>query len=241
MWKNIPDIVLSVDTCIRQQLLPTKIYKKEKLKEDIANTLCRICSLKQESVSHILCACSNLAQSYYKFRHDRMLRPIYHYLLHKYEFDESNHNKPWYKQDLPSPCVENSKAKILWDIPWLIEKCPQNGANKPDISVQDKTSKEWLIIEGTICTPGLITERKRSKMTKYLDLKTGIKELYPQYKVVSVEIVFDFLGFYNTELHQDMNKIVDEKKDVDLLLQQSQKWIISQNCEIVKKFYNTPE
>ena len=55
-------------------------------------------------------------------RYDRMLRPLYHSILEKYEFSESD--KPslgivnklcivlyWYKQSHPVPCLENDKAK----------------------------------------------------------------------------------------------------------------------------------
>ena len=55
-----------------------------------------------------------------------------------------------------SQAKENNEAKILWDIPWQLEKCPKNGANKPDINILDKKNKEWSLVKGTICTPGTI-------------------------------------------------------------------------------------
>ena len=42
----------------------------------------------------------------------------------------------------PQPSQENSEAKILWDTPWQLEKCPKDGANEPDISILDKKNKE---------------------------------------------------------------------------------------------------
>ena len=39
-WKNIPDIVLSTNVAIKQQLLPTKAYKKYKLQEQVPTTTC---------------------------------------------------------------------------------------------------------------------------------------------------------------------------------------------------------
>ena len=47
----------------------------------------------------------------YAATHDRMLRPIYHCLLDKYNFQESDHGKPWYQQSLPHAVLENEKAK----------------------------------------------------------------------------------------------------------------------------------
>ena len=40
-----------------------------------------------------------------------------------------------------------------------LEKCPKDGANKPDISILDKKHKEWSLVKGTIFTPGTIAER----------------------------------------------------------------------------------
>ena len=77
------DIVMSVDTSIRQQLINTQMYRKEKLQENVEEINCRVCSNDQETVSHILCGCSKMAL--HKNRHDRMLRPLYHGILEKYE------------------------------------------------------------------------------------------------------------------------------------------------------------
>ena len=52
----------------------------------------------------------------------------------------------------PQPSQENREAKILWDIPWQLEKCPKGGANEPDIIILDKKNKEWSLVEGTIYT-----------------------------------------------------------------------------------------
>ena len=93
---------------------------------------------------------------------------------------------------LSATSQENNEAKILWDIPWKLKKCPMNGANRPDISVLDKKNKEWIIIEGTICNPGTITMRTKHKKDKYIDLKLGIKNLYPGHKLKLITVVFDF-------------------------------------------------
>ena len=50
-WKNIPDIVMSIDTSIRQQLLNTKIYRSQKLHEHAEELSCRLCTERQETVS----------------------------------------------------------------------------------------------------------------------------------------------------------------------------------------------
>ena len=82
-------------------------------------------------------------------------------VLEKYEFSESQFFQPWYKQSHSVPCLE--KAKVLWDIPWHLEKCPRNGANKPVVNVFDKVNKERFIIEGTTCMPRTIPARNMFK------------------------------------------------------------------------------
>ena len=72
-----------------------------------------------------------------------MLRPIYHCLLDKHNFQESDHGKPWYQQSLPHAVLENEKAKIYWNVPFILEKPPENGANKPDVVVHDKETNIW--------------------------------------------------------------------------------------------------
>ena len=89
-WKNIPDVVLSTNKSIRQQLLPTKAYSKYKLKMKLANTTCSLCRQAEETVARLLCSCEALAQTLYKARHDRMLRPVYHLIREKFAFEENN-------------------------------------------------------------------------------------------------------------------------------------------------------
>ena len=102
---------------LRKQLLPTKTYEKCKLQQHLDDLNCRMCSQKQETVTHIMSACSKIAQSLYTARHDKMLRPYYHYLLSAYGFkEESDHKRPWYQQRSPMPVIENSLAKINWNI-----------------------------------------------------------------------------------------------------------------------------
>ena len=84
-----------------------------------------------------MCACSTIAQSLYTSRHDKMLRPIYHYLLHLYDF-ENDHSKPWHEQRPPSAVI------IMWNTAFYLPEPPEDGANKVDMAVSDIQKKEWL-------------------------------------------------------------------------------------------------
>ena len=142
-------------------------------------------------------------------------------------------------QSYPQPSKENKEAKILWGKPWQLEKCPKDGTNKPDISILHKKNKEWSLVEGTICTPGTIAERTKYKQNKYLDLRLGIKNLYPGYKVKLITTVLDYLGAYYKDLDKDLNKDLNMlfgSKVARLTIERSQTWVISQNREVVKRF-----
>ena len=141
-----------------------------------------------------MCSWSEIAQSLYKSRHDKMLRPVYNHVLHKYSF-ESEVSKPWYQQEMLKPAKENKRAKVFWDIPIYVEKAPENGANRPDMVILDKINKNWIII----CLIGEITEREKLKSSKYRDLREALKMLYPDYTVQQLNIVLDYLGGYITE------------------------------------------
>ena len=166
-------------------------------------------------------ACPKITQSLYTARHDKMLRPYYHYLLSTYGFkEESDHKRPWYQQRSSMPVIENSLAKINWNIEFHMDKKPEN---KVDIAVMDKEKKT----------------RWKTKQDKYRELRAGIRHQYPDYKINQVNVVFDFLAEYHQSLKNDLNEDLTGKneEEAQYLIMKSQKWIISQNVEIVKNFY----
>ena len=140
-WKNIPDIAFSINDNIYQQLVNTRTYQKCKIGQQI-DDICRICHSSKESTTHILTSCTPIAQSLYKARHDKMLRPMYYRLLETYDLLNQQNLLPWYRHPPPLATVENSRAKIFWDVQHLLSTCPEEGANKPDIVVWIKR-KIW--------------------------------------------------------------------------------------------------
>ena len=86
--------------------------------------------------------------------------------------------------------------------------------------IGDNTSKE-IVPKGQIC--------------RFKDW-IGVKSLYSGHKVSSIQVTFDFLAAYSINLENELTKILQDKKVVSKTIEKSQKWIISQNCEIVKRF-----
>ena len=184
-------------------------------------------------------ACPKVAQSLYTARRDKMLRPYYHNLpmVSRKKVITNDHGN--YKQRSPMPVIENSLAKINWNIEFYIEKKPENNANKVDITIMDKEKKTWLLIEGTVYGIGLISDRWKTKQDKYRELRAGIRHQYPDYKVNQVNVVFDFPAEYQQSLKNDLNEHLTgmDEQEAQYLIMKSQKWILSQNVEIVKNFY----
>ena len=112
---------------------------------------------------------------------------------------------------------------------------PENGANKSYLVVLDKDMETRIIVEGTVCDAGCDHETTLCKQTKYADLRSGLRRLYPNHKVGQVNVVLYFLGGYNKQLIEGLEKV--GLKNVKNLIKQDQKWIISENCETVKAFH----
>ena len=104
------------------------------------------------------------------------------------------------------------------------------------MSVLDKMNKKWYIIEGIVCVPGTIPARTMFKRDKYADLRLGVKSLYSIHKVSRMQVAFDFLAAHSIDLAKELANILQDKKAVGVTIEKAQKWIISQNCEIVKRF-----
>ena len=70
----------------------------------------------------------------------------------------------------------------------------------------DKEKKTWLLMEGTVCGIGPISDRWKTKQDTYKELRASIKHQYSDYKVSQVNVVFDFLAEYHQSLKNDLNE-----------------------------------
>jgi hypothetical protein len=92
---------------------------------------CRMCGQKDETVEHLVSACSKLAQTEYKARHDKVASIVHWHLCKKYGITVE---KEWYKHE-PETVRENDQCKILWDFAIQTDRVIQ--ARRPDIVVTD--------------------------------------------------------------------------------------------------------
>ncbi|KXJ20792.1 hypothetical protein AC249_AIPGENE424 [Exaiptasia diaphana] len=236
IWPNIPNVVYSIHTSIVQQLVTTKVYNTMKVQAGGGGLLCSFCHNSQETVPHIMCSCPAIAQTLYTARHDRMPRPVYYAILRTLGINnDKNQTTPWHKEQQPKCCVETKEVKVLWNIPLHLDVAPKDGANKRNICICNSKERQWIIFEGTVCNIGKIQERDKMKTNKYADLRASLKRLYPDYIITQVNLVFDFLSGYHKDLVNKLNNVgITDSMNV---IRKCQKWIIGQNCEIVKALH----
>ena len=68
-----------------------------------------------------------------------------------------------------------------------------------------------------------------------MDLRSSLERINPGHKITQVNVVFDFLSGYLANL---IRKLTDVRLTEGLnIVRKCQKWVISQNCEIVKRLY----
>ena len=94
----------------QEQSLRTNMVKA-KIDKTQTDSKCRICKQADETVSHILSECRNLAQREYKKRHDMVGKRIHWEICRKYQVKV---REKWYEHE-PKAVIDTEKCKILWD------------------------------------------------------------------------------------------------------------------------------
>ena len=108
---------------------------------------------------------------------------------------------------------------------------------KFDMAVYNKQTNNWTLLDGTVCQVGTIADKTAKKQEKYTELRAGIKQLCKNIRVKQINIVFDFLAGHHEKLRKGQSSITNTDKELSFLIERCQKWIICQNANIVKKFY----
>ena len=75
------------------------------------NNGCRLCGYRDETIKHIACERSKLAQKEYETKHEWVGKVIQWELCKEFRYDHTN---KWYMHN-PTPVLENETHKLLWD------------------------------------------------------------------------------------------------------------------------------
>ena len=165
---------------------------------------CRFCKNAPESAAHILSHCAALLeQDQYTNRHNRVCKIIHWNLLKQYNFRTSD--KYWEHQ--PNNFETNPEIDIYYDKPVRLGQFINNRANRPDIVVYNKITKEAQIIEVGITSDIGITTTIQRKATKYADFANILKREWRLKKIDLIPIVMGVTGIYTHSLHRQIEKI----------------------------------
>ena len=155
---------------------------------------------KEETVMHIICECTKLAQKEYKRRHDLVGTAIYWELCKQLEF---NHTDKWYEHK-PVSALENEKRQLLWD--FGVQTNHRIEAKSPDLIIVDKEKDTCQIVDFAITANHSVEMKGREKREKYRELARELQILWTK-KVTVISLVIGALGNVPKSLKNRLDQI----------------------------------
>jgi len=176
-------IMAAQEQAIRTRSIKHHIDKVE------TSPLCRFCGDREETISHLVSECSQLAQKQYKhWRHDKVAQVLHWQLCKDHGLE---HNEKWYEHK-PQTVLENENVKILWDMKLQTDKVLAH--NRPDIVVLEKKERLCRLIDVACPFDTRVVDKEREKIEHYNDLKFEIKRIWNCKEVKVIPIVIGALG-----------------------------------------------
>lgn len=213
---------------MQDQTIPTRNYRKYIMKEtDIGTDKCRKCNLHSETIEHIISGCPILAGKEYTDRHNNVAKVIHSELTKVIKISEKP--EPYY-QYTPRPVLENCQYKIYWDNQIITDKTII--ANRPDITLIDKTTSTTYLIDIAVPNDHNIEKKYKEKIEKYLPLAEEIKRIWNQDKVIIIPIIIGATGTTPITLGKHLQDL-----QIPLyIIHTIQKATIISTCSIVRRF-----
>ena len=112
--------------------------------------------------------------------------------------------------------MSNSQYDIYYDKPLQLGQYIDNRANRPDIIIHNKTTKEIQIIEIGITSDTGINATTHRKTIKYTDFKNILKREWQLNKVDLLPIVIGVTGIYKKSINRTIEDIWGAV-DVDII------------------------
>ena len=136
----------------------------------------------------------------------------------------------WYAHDKVQPYYQNERAEFWWDIPeYTGRETESERPVRPDGKLRLQQSKEIFLIEMTVPWMGNRDEKLKYKVGKYDDVQATLRYENPEYTVDQITLVIDVFGGYGRDLVDNIGKVVQSKRDVEMIVSNMQKSVIS-NC-----------
>ena len=172
----------------QEQALPTNWLKARILGEG-ANPMCRKCSKKVETVTHLISSCSSLAQYHYRKRHDKMGLRVYWELC---KLAHIKCSEKWFNES-PEKVrkSECGRYEVWWDR--SVETPKKLDHNKPDVVLIDRVNKSWIVIDFSVPIDQNVVSKEEEKISHYSNLCSEIRKLH-NVKTTIVPLVIGALG-----------------------------------------------
>ena len=178
----------------QENALRTRKYRASILKEDVKEE-CRMCGDHPETVGHLVSACTKLAQTEYRRRHDKMGLRVYWEVCGVYGVKRSER---WHLE-VPDGVrkSDDGMVEIWWD--QTVITPTKFVANRPDMMIVDRRSKEWFMVDFSVPYDPNVAKKEEEKISKYKDLAAEVARMNAV-RVEVVPIVVGALGVVSKDL-----------------------------------------
>ena len=186
---------------VQDQVIATRVIEAKVMHKFIPSLMCRVCGTAEETIVHLLAACPILATTAYLHRHNLVAAVIHWHLMRFYSFQSCS--RLWYSHK-PSPVIESSSAKILWD--FRLATSHNHPSSHPDIVLYDFRQQEIFFVEISCPADINVSIKEDEKINKYLSLATDFCWMYNM-PVVIVPVVLGCAGVVSSCCLQFLRKI----------------------------------
>ena len=185
----------------QENVLNTRNYCASVMNQEIDN-MCRMCGEYAETVGHLVSACSKLAQSEYKRRHDTMGKRVYWEVCGNLGLRRS---EKWY-EEVPDQVrkSDDDNIEVWWDkkviTPTKFDK------ERPDLVIIDRNSKKWWMVDFAVPYDPNVARKEQEKIDGYQKLAAEVARMH-NVKVEVVPIVVGSLGVVTKDLTRWLGRV----------------------------------
>ena len=158
---------------IQNQVIATRVIESKVMHKSVPSIFCRLCHEAEETIVHLLSACSKLVLTAYLNRHNMVAAVEHWHLMKVYSFPVVSQS--WCSHR-PPPVLESPVAKILWD--FSLQTVHNHGSNRPDIVLFAYQQKQICFIEISCPADINVISKEEEKLLKYRDLATNFQQMY---------------------------------------------------------------
>ena len=188
--------------CAAQENVLKTRYLEGTVMKGQGDKMCRKCGKYVETVGHLISACSVLAQTEYRRRHDRMGLRVYWELCGKYGVKR---HERWY-EETPDEIrrSEDGNYEIWWDRKVVTPTHMEH--NRPDVVVIDRVSGKWILVDFSVPFDKNVVKTEKVKVDKYAKLAHEIGKMN-RVSICVIPIVVGALGVVSKNLVKYLERL----------------------------------